>query len=366
LPDVQLAAARDPRAFLAAYPPPAIFDEVQNAPQLLPYIRERVDADRGRPGQYVLSGLQNLLLLQNVTESLAGRAAVLRLLPFSRRELERRTDDRFPWEGARRRRSHADDLPQGARFCGVPRASTLWPAFLRGGYPEIALAPRRDFVLWHASYIRTYLERDVRAVRQIGDLTLFQDFMRVLAARSGQLLSLSDVSRDLGIAVNSVKAWLSVLVASHQVMIVRPYFANVGKRLVKTPKVYLTDVGTLCHLARLEDPAHASAGPMAGPILETAVLSELVRTFAHRGMEPEIHFWRTATGSEVDFVVETGQALVPIEVKLTATPTPRMALGIESFQADLGKRAARGYLVHLGTHRLPLGPDVEAYPFANL
>ena len=159
--------------------------------------------------------------------------------------------------------------------------------------PELAVQSNRDLSLWHASYVQTYLERDVRSIRQIGDLTQYQSFLRVLAARSAQLVNLSDVARDLGVAVNTIKAWLSVLEATYQVIVLRPYFANVGKRLVKTPKVYFTDVGTLCYLAGLKDPDHAISGPMGGAIMETAVLSEIVRTLTHRGIDPQVYFWRT-------------------------------------------------------------------------
>lgn len=165
------------------------------------------------------------------------------------------------------------------------------------GYPELVSQPDRDVSLWHSSYIQTCLERDVRTLRQVGDLTQYQNFLRVLAARSAQLLNLTDVARDLGVAVNTVKAWLSVLEASYQVTVLRPYFANVGKRLVKRPKVYFTDVGTLCHLVGLKDPEHAASGPMGRAILETAVLSEIVRTLTHRGIEPRVYFWRTMAGT---------------------------------------------------------------------
>ena len=162
----------------------------------------------------------------------------------------------------------------------------------------------------------------MRTLRQVGDLTQYQNFLRLLAARSAQLLNLTDVARDLGVTVNTIKAWLSVLEATYQVIVLRPYFANVGKRLVKTPKVYFSDVGTLCYLAGLKDPEHAAAGPMGGAIMETAVLSEIVRALTHRGIDPRVFFWRTVAGTEVDFVVETGGQLVPIEVKLSATPRP--------------------------------------------
>ncbi len=235
-----------------------------------------------------------------------------------------------------------------------------------GGYPELVANPVRDIYLWHSSYVQTYLERDVRTLRQVGDLSQFQSFLRALAARTAQLLSLSDLARDLGIAVNTVKAWLSVLEATYQVTVLRPYFANVGKRLVKTPKIYFTDVGTLCYLTGLKDPEHAAHGSMAGPIMEAAVLSEIVRTLTHRGHEPQVYFWRTSTGAEVDIVVETAGKLIPVEVKLSATPRPAFAAAIRTFQKDLGNRAASGYVVHPGDVCLPLGPNVTALPFAEL
>jgi uncharacterized protein len=351
-PDVRAAASADPRGFLAAYPPPAILDEVQYAPNLLPYIKERIDAHRAARGQYLLTGSQNLLMTAHVTESLAGRAAILRLLPLSNREIARKANAALPWE----------DGPQ-------PKAAShteLWKSFLRGGYPELVVEPGRDFSLWHASYIQTYLERDVRSLRQVGDLTSFQSFLRALASRSGQLLNLTDLSRDLGVAVNTAKAWLSVLEATFQVIVLRPYFVNVGKRLVKTPKVYFTDPGTLCYLTGLRNAEHAAAGPMGGPIFETAVLMEIVKTLVHRGEEPQVYFWRTSTGVEVDIIVDAAGKLIPIEVKLSATPRPAMADAIRTFQADLGRKAAPGYVIHPGDMRLPLSPGVVALPFAEL
>ena len=355
LPDVRAAAAEDPRGFLELYPPPVIFDEVQHAPHLLPYIKAKVDAHRNRKGQYLLTGSQNLLLAEKVTESLAGRAAMLRLLPLSRREAEERPNASLVWERKR------VVLSNGSLGFGE-----LWKGFIRGGYPELAVQPARDAFLWHGSYVQTYLERDVRTVRQVGDLTQYQNFLRMLAARSAQLLNLTDVARDLGVAVNTAKAWLSVLEATYQVVVVRPYFANVGKRLVKTPKVYFTDVGTLCYLVGLKDPEHAAAGPMGGAIFETAVLSEIVRSLTHRGTDPRVYFWRTTAGTEVDFVVETDDGLVPIEVKLSGTPRSGMAASIRSFQRDLADAATQGYVVHPGEIQLPLGSGVTAIPFSDL
>jgi predicted AAA+ superfamily ATPase len=355
LPDVRAAATDDPRTFLELHPPPVILDEVQHAPDLLPYVKERIDADRHTSGQYLLTGSQNLLLMERVTESLAGRAAMLRLLPLSRREAERRPREPLAWES---------EGPSSAD--GRLGFRELWKGFLRGGYPELVRDPGRDVNLWYASYVQTYLERDVRTLRQVGDLTQFQSFLRTLAARSAQLLNLTDVARDLGVAVNTAKAWLSVLEATFQIIVLRPYSANVGKRLVKTPKVYFTDVGMLCYLAGLKDPEHAASGPMGGAIMETAVISEIVTTLTHRGFQPEVYFWRTAAGTEVDVVVETGQGLVPIEVKVSGTPRPAMAAAIRTFREDFGERAMPGYVVHPGDVVLPLGSGVIALPFAHL
>jgi predicted AAA+ superfamily ATPase len=354
-PDVRAAAVADPRGFLSMHPAPVIFDEVQYAPDLLPYIKESIDERRSAHGRYFLTGSQNLLLTEQVTESLAGRAAMLRLLPISQREEFGRSLDPLPWERAK---AHS----------AVARIATvdLWKSFLRGGYPELVAEPDRDISLWHSSYVQTYLERDVRSLRQVGDLISFQSFLRALAARTGQLLNLTDVARDLGVAVNTAKAWLSVLEATFQVIVLRPYHANVGKRLVKTPKVYFTDTGMLCYLAGLKDANHAAAGPLGGPIFETAVLLEIMKAFVNRGEEPRLHFWRTSAGVEVDLVVETGSKLVAVEVKLSATPRPAMASGILTFQEDLGDKAGAGFVIHPGDVRLPLAPKVIALPFGEL
>ena len=354
-PDVSLAASNDPRGFLAQHEPPVIFDEAQYAPVLLPYIKERIDAQRSRKGQYLLTGSQNLLLLERVTESLAGRAAMLKLLPFSRREMDGNPHAGLPWEPGR--------APRARRNIA---GADLWRTFLRGGYPELFAEPDRDIPGWHSSYVLSYLERDVRTLRQVGDLSQFQNFLRGLAARSGQLLNLTDLARDIGVAVNTAKGWLSILEATYQVMVLRPYFANVSKRLVKTPKVYFMDVGTLCYLSGLRTPEHAASGPMGGAIMETAVLSEVVKALLHRGVEPQVYFWRTATGTEVDLLVETGGKLVPIEVKLSATPKSPMAAGIRALRDDLGNKIASGYVVHPGEIRLPLGEGITALPFAEM
>ncbi len=353
-PDVRLAALADPRGFLNLYSPPAIFDEIQYAPELLPYIKERIDAQRDRPGQYILSGSQNLLMMQQVSESLAGRTAVLKLLPLSRWEVYRQPQRRLPWEGG-----ETTPLPSQT-------LRRLWEDLLRGSYPELIKDTSRDVRLWQAGYIQTYLERDVRHLRNIGDLTLFQTFLRALAARSGQILNLSDLARDIGISVNTARAWLSILEAGFQIIILRPYYANIGKRLVKSPKVYFMDTGLLCYLVGLRDVEHAMLGPMSGAIFENLVVSELVKIYTHRGEEPPLYYWRTASGSEVDLVIETQEGLVPLEIKHAETPRPEMAREMLRFRKDFAGKAAKGYVIHAGSMLLPLGQDVLALPLTHL
>jgi predicted AAA+ superfamily ATPase len=353
-PDVRLAAQADPRGFLNLYPPPSIFDEIQYAPGLLPYIKEKIDTDRSRTGQYILTGSQNLLLMQQVSESLAGRAAVLKLMPLSRGEISHLPEMGFPWE-----------VPSTSRLPAQTMVE-LWGQTLRGFYPELAANPERDARLWQSSYVQTYLERDVRNLRNLGDLTQFQVFLRALAARSAQILNLSELARDVGVAVNTVKDWISILEASFQIFILRPYYANIGKRLIKSPKVYFVDTGLLCYLVGLRDVEHAAAGPMGGAIFENLVISDLFKIYLHRGEEPALYYWRTSAGSEVDVVIETQSGLIPIEIKLSSTPRPEMAKEIRSFQRDFKVKALPGYVIHPGNLLLPLGQGVTALPLNRL
>ncbi|MDO8754903.1 MAG: ATP-binding protein [Anaerolineales bacterium] len=358
-PDVRLAALADPHGFLNLYPPPVIFDEIQYAPELLPYIKEQIDLHRDRTGQYILTGSQNLLLMQQVTESLAGRVAVLKLLPLSRWEINGQTQRSLPWE------KKIASLPTSYSKSSQSSAE-LWAQILRGFYPEIVNNPERDFRLWQASYMQTYLERDVRNLRNIGDLTQFQTFVRALAARSAQILNMSDLARDVGISVNTAKDWISLLEASFQVFILRPYYANIGKRLVKSPKIYFVDTGLLCYLVGLRDVEHAASGPMGGAIFENLVVSELLKIYMHRGEEPAMYYWRTAAGSEVDLIIDTQSGLIPIEIKQTETLRPEMAKGIVSFRQDFAKKAAPGYVIFSGNVILPLSENVSSLPLDRL
>ena len=355
-PDVRAAAMADPRGFLDLHPPPLLLDEVQAVPELLPYLKERIDAERHRAGQWFLTGSESLLLSERIGESLAGRAAILRLMPLGLDELLGQPGRPLPWE---RPVQDAPPLP-------LPEGEALWDLLIRGGWPELAAWPARPHALWMASMVQTWLERDVWRVRNVGDLGTFSTFLSALAARSAGLLHQTELGRDIGAASNTVKAWLSVLEATHMALLLRPWFANVGKRLVKTPKVYFADVGLMAWLTGHRDGRSAALGPLRGQLVETLVVGEVQRRLLHRGEVPALWFWRTATGDEVDLLVQVGTNLVPVEIKATASPRPELAAPIKRLRAQLGPRVLPGFVVHLGRELLPLGDGDLALPLRML
>jgi len=222
-----------------------------------------------------------------------------------------------------------------------------------------------DARLWLASYVQTYLERDVRTLRQVGDLNDFRRFVFLLSSRVGSLLNLADMGRDLGITGKTVGAWMSVLEASGQIAMVRPYFANIGKRLVKRPKVYFLDSGVLSYLFGLTRPEETMHGVAAGAMFENAVYGQLHRLFTNSGEPPRIHFWRTAAGNEVDFLVQSGAKLIPVEAKLTATPTPGQAGQVEKLLDQVPGISDKGIIVCLAKERFPLTRRVDAVPLGT-
>jgi predicted AAA+ superfamily ATPase len=358
-PLIREQATSDPNLLMARFKPPVMFDEIQYAPSLLHTIKAAIDRHRGARGQFVITGSQAFPLMQGVTESLAGRAAVLSLLSLDQRERLGKSDGDLSPRGALERGAELD------RRGPYESVGELAVALLRGGFPEPALDTGIDSTLWQASYVRTYLERDVRTLRAVGNLGEFERFLFALAARSGQLINHSALARDLGLTGKTVKAWISVLEASGQILVVRPYHANIGTRLVKSPKVYFVDTGTLAYLLDLREPGHVLRGIAAGPFFEAAVLGQLLRLFVHRGETPRLYFWRTAKGHEVDFVIEIGSTLIPIEAKLTATPSTRDAAAIERFRSLFGDRVGWGMVVCLCRETFPLTPETSAVPFGT-
>jgi len=290
-PDAREFATVDPRGFLRHYAGGAILDEAQRCPQLFSYLQTLVDSSP-KPGAFVLTGSQQFGLLAGVTQSLAGRIAILHLLPFSQGEL-----------GA------AKALPHSIE------------AFLhRGGYPPIydrSIPPET----WFPQYVTTYIERDVRQIVNVRNLGVFQKFVKMCAARTGQLLNLSSLASDCGITHNTARAWISVLESSYVVFQLPPYHRNYGKRLVKSPKLYFHDSGLAAHLLGIRSPEQLAIHAMRGPLFETWVVSEMTRWCFNRGIPPDFFFWRDSAGHEVDLLVEHGVRLIPLEIKSGETVT---------------------------------------------
>lgn len=287
-PDVRQRVVADPRGFLATHAEGLVLDEAQRVPELLSYLQTAVDADR-RPGRFVITGSQNLRLAQAVTQSLAGRAGFLELLPLSYRE----------------GRSAFQTL-------------SLDDMLVRGGYPavhstEVAASD------WHASYVASYLERDVREISRVADLLQFQRFMRLMAARCGQLLNLNAVANELGIAQTTARDWLAVLEASYIAFRLPPFHTNFGKRLVKTPKLYFYDSGLAAWLLGVRSAAAMNIHPMRGALFEGLCVTEYLKHLQNHGADGTPYFWRDNIGNEVDLLIEEGGRLYPIEFKSGAT-----------------------------------------------
>ncbi len=322
----------DPKGLLAPYADrPLILDEIQYVPGLLPYLKLAIDADRQRKGAFLITGSQQFELMQGVSESLAGRVAILDLLPFSELELPER-----------------------------PLAEAIWT----GAYPEPALAPAMR-ELWLTSYIATYVERDVRQVRDIHDLRTFEQFIALVAARHGQEWRAAPLARACGVSQPTVKSWLSVLAASYVVTLLPPWSANVGKRVVKSPKLYFVDSAIVCHLTRQPGAGAALAGPLAGALFEGWAVLEARKLFAAAGKPPAMWFWRSHDGLEVDLLLDLNGRIVPVEIKLTATPKPGHLHPLQRIAAILGDRVEPGLLVCRVEEETPLPGGAVALPWRS-
>lgn len=354
--DLRERAEADPRGFLADHPPPVILDEIQHVPRLLTYIQTAIDEDR-RPGRWLLSGSQSFPLLAGASESLAGRVALLSLLPLSLAELAGHPGEPASLE------SYLEGLLTARAGPGSPPPFGLVDWVLRGAYPELWARPEVDRRLWLGSYIQTYLERDVRGVLGVRNLGAFQRFLRLAALRTGQVLNATDLARDVGVSPPTIREWLSVLEASHQILLLQPYFENLGKRLIKAPKLYFLDTGVATFLAGLHDAAAVLEGPLAGALFETAVVAELAKAFSHRGLTREMWFWRVREGTEVDLLLAHRGRLLPLELKLTRTPRPALAAPIARWREEVGERAGAGLVVCQAEQPGQLLPGVRALPW---
>lgn len=328
-PDELARIRSDPRGWLEDLATPAIVDEIQNAPELIPYIRARIDAAKGRRVMYLLTGSQDFTLMSDVSESLAGRAAIFSLLPLSWRELG-------SWD------------------------------LVRGSYPEVVGRPRAR-ALWLRSYVQTYLERDVRAVAAVRDLSVFRRFLSLVAARTGQVLNRSDIAAPLGVSVPTIAHWLSVLETTGVLLVVPPYFESFDKRLIKSPKLYFVDSGLACHLLGLESRLALERSPFLGPLFEGFVASEIVKNQLNRGEARALFHFRDQQGLEVDFVLppRDTRPLTFVEVKWTRTVTPEMATPMRRLMATTKAESTRGIIVHRAARGEPsslsVAPGVRAF-----
>jgi predicted AAA+ superfamily ATPase len=308
-PDIQGRIRSDPRTFLEELRPPILIDEIQNAPELLSYVRTLIDTAPGRMGQWLFTGSQEAPLMQGITESMAGRAAILQLLPFSITE--------------------------------TPKVNML-----HGGFPEVVVRPKSR-ALWFASYLQTYLERDVRSITNVRDLVTFRRFIALLASRHGQILNKTDLAAPLGVSVPTVSEWLHVLEITSQIIIVPPYFENLGKRLVKTPKVYWGDSGLACYLLGITSEAELQRSPFLGQLYEGFVAAEILKSQVNQGGRKELYYFRDHQGLEVDFLLPRPNAgLWLIECKAGKTVRPAMAAPLLALRRTMEKRSTRLIVVY--------------------
>jgi uncharacterized protein len=329
-PDVVGRFRADPQGFLDDVDTPVILDEVQNVPEIFNYVRTRIDRAPNRKGRWLLTGSQESALMRNVGESMAGRAAILHLLPLALAE--------------------------------SPKVGLL-----NGGYPEVLARPRQRS-LWFASYVQSYIERDVRAISQVQDLAKFRRFMALLAARHGHMLNKTELAAPLGISVPGITNWIDILQATGLILLVQPYFENLGKRLVKTPKLYFIDSGLVCHLLGIESDLQLQRSPFLGPIFEGFVASEIVKSQINAGKRNELYYFRDQQGLEVDFLAPIGKlGMTLIEAKATRTPITDMAKPIQSLRRAWSSSTTpipSGILVHRdsarSTQSTALSPGVKA------
>lgn len=299
-------AENHPEAFIRNHPDPLIIDEIQYAPSIFGYLKAVIDRDR-RPGRFIPIGLQNFLLMQGVAESMAGRCGILNMLNLSSREIR---------EGL-----------------GIYSEDDY---LIKGGYPELHAREEVDFQLWYSAYLATYLERDVRNILNIRNLRDFDRFLRSVATRTSHLLSYSELARDVGISPNTAKSWISVLQASGQIYLLGPYYRNLGKRLIKSPKLYMCDTGLALFLMGFESFEAVINHPVISAIWETHVVMQVIKHYHALGKNRPIWFWRTVHGAEVDLLIEQGGRFTAIEAKFSENPDQKALKGVNNPRPEGG------------------------------
>lgn len=358
-PIILQSAIDEPGTFFKVSPPPVFVDEIQYAPNLFPYIKMSLDEGK-KKGQFYLSGSQQFRMMKNVTESLAGRLGILNLLGLSLREINR---DSF----------HKRFLP-GDEYFAERRAfamqidyKELWRVLQRGSMPELYADESFDAQAFYGAYTRTYIERDVRDLTQVGDEGKFLTFMTVVASHTGQLLNLASIARDVGISQATADRWLSILIASNLVYLLQPYSNNVIKRAVKTPKLYFLDTGLAAYLTRWNTPDVLESGAMAGAFFETFVVSEIIKSYYNEGaLDLPLYFYRDRDGKEIDLLIVQDGKIHPLEIKKTANPNKSMVKQFSVLDRIAGMERAPGGVICLYDSLLPLDGNDKIIPLAFL
>jgi len=306
-------AETDPTLFLKTYETPLILDEIQYTPALFSPLKLKIDANRREMGQYILTGSQIFPLMKGISESLAGRIAIFQLYPLSWKEIP-----------------HIDPYDEMAMANQIPH----------GFYPEFQVNQDLNPKFWYSAYLSTYLERDLRAMRNIQDLGQFQRFLVLLAARAGQLLNLNEIGKECGISQTTAKDWLTILQATSIIYLLEPYYRNLTKRVIKSPKLFFVDTGLLCYLLRIEKPEQLIHSPFGGHIFENMVVMEKIKQFAEKGERAPCYFYRTGAGLEIDFLIDHGDHLDAYEIKFTSTPTSEMTRSLAQFKTEFPVKKA--------------------------
>jgi len=343
-------ALDDPILFFRSYVPPVVVDEVQRAQDLFRQIKFLVDKS-DQKGMIVLTGSQTYHLMQNVSESLAGRIAILEMSGLSLREIDR-ADRRAPF-------TPTDSIIGDASE--MKSARDIWARIHRGSMPELQ-NPEIEWGFFYSNYVRTYIERDVRSLIALKDENLFYKFLVSLAARTGQLFNAHTIASDIGVTLKTIQSWASILETSGIIRFVRPYFDNISKQLTKTPKLYVMDCGLVCHLLGWSTPEVLENGAMAGPIFETFVVSEILKSYLNAGEDVrDVFFYRDVQKREIDLIIKRENVLHPIEIKKSATPNKEMVQRFSALES-LGAQKGTGALICLANESRYLTEDVITIP----
>lgn len=348
--DYRLLAAEDPRGFLNDNGSYLILDEVQRVPELFPYLQELVDLNQ-EPAQFILTGSSQFLLIESITQSLAGRIVTFKLFPLSYTELFEYHPD--PFESVFRvRHTQREKISQEALY------EIIWQGF----YPRIH-DKHIDSYKWYENYLLTYVERDVRNLLKVKNLRLFSNFLKMIAAQAGQLVNYSNIANAIGVSMPTIREWVSILETSGLIFILPPYFENFSKRIVKTPKIYFVDTGLLCHLLSIRSVDHLKTHPLLGSIYENFMISECFKRFYNLGETPPLYFWRDQIGNEVDLLIHSGTGGFPIEFKLSQSYHSDFKKGIERWIALEKNPADSGLVIYCGEHAVQTQTPIPAIPW---